>query len=249
MLGLIFKILGGLYKLYPIKLLLNKRIESYFINYHVSQILREASHTYTIGKYSRVIDLTNQPPLRGMLCEYVRVGDFYPTPKDLAVAINISISAYCNEEYINKSDIIDLAFHLSHEIKARLITDPLLKNVCDDLNKNVDEFSTSADRHEIEFLFSNKKSLFTAYYSTFEKSEFSYSIKVWHQSQENEYIEWAEKDAITIHLNPMRIREGFFQIGFDYYCNQSKEGLILATRTDGYEIFNGNSDGKIVWAH
>ncbi|EPG0327010.1 hypothetical protein ACSWSC_000175 [Vibrio alginolyticus] len=249
MMGLVFKCLSVLYNFYPVKIFLNKRIERYFLNYHIAQILQESSDIYVIATYCRLSDLKDKSPLRGVLCEYLRVGDFYPTPKDLAVAINVSINAYCNQKFVNESSIIDLAFHLSHEIKRRLFEDPLLKKVCDDFGKDISIYSSSGNRMEIEQLFADKKNLFISYFSTFEKLEFSYSVKVWHQSQENSFIEWKEQDAINVHLNPMRIREGFFLMGFDYHCNQSNRGLRLATRSNDYETFNGDSNGKIIWAY
>ena len=127
MMGLVFKCLGSLYNFYPVKIFLNKRIEGYFLNYHITQVLQESSNTYVIATYCRLSDLKDKSPLRGVLCEYLRVGDFYPTPKDLAVAINVSINAYCNQQFVNESNIIDLAFHLSYEIKKGYLKTLYLK--------------------------------------------------------------------------------------------------------------------------
>ncbi|CCN81249.1 hypothetical protein VIBNISFn27_110010 [Vibrio nigripulchritudo SFn27] len=249
MVGIFFRLLGALYFFYPIKLFVLKRIECYFFQYHVCKVLNEASRAFTIDKYWDVSDLAKKSPFRGVVSEFVRVGDFYPTPKDIAIAINISISAYCNENSTNKSNIIDLAYHLSHEIKSRLISDQLLKTILEDLNKDIGLIETGGDRSEIELLFSNKKSLFIAYYSTFSKPEFSYSIKVWHQGQDKPYIDWDESNALIVNLDPLRIREGFFQAGFDYYCNQTEEHLYCATRIGSYEQFNGDWSGNVIWAH
>ena len=246
--NILFKLLGGLHKIYPVKLYIMERLESYFFNYHVAQILDEASKIYSIGKYWKVKELINYAPFRGTLSELVRVGEFYPSPKDIAVAINVSISAYCNEECTDKDNIIDLAFHISQELKFRFISDQLLKTVFEDLNKDLDKLITDGKRSDINMLFSNKKELFTSYYSTFSKPEFSYSIKIWHQSQENSFIQWEEEDAITVNLNPIRIREGFFQVGFDYFCISSQSRLQRATRYKGFEFFDGDSVGDVIWA-
>ena len=248
MTNILFKLLGGLNNLYPVKLYIRKRVESYFFKYHVAQILDEASKIYSIGEYWKVQDLVNHSPFRGTLSELVRVGEFYPSPKDIAVAINVSVNAYCNKEHIDEDNIIDLAFHISDEIKSRIISDQLLKTVFEDLNKDLDKLETTVKRSDINMLFSNKKELFKSYYSTFSKPEFSYSIKIWHQSQDNSFIKWEEKDAITINLNPLRIREGFFQPGFDYYCISSESNLQHATRYKGFEIFNGGLIGDVIWA-
>ncbi|ELF5327196.1 hypothetical protein RNH93_003593 [Vibrio cholerae] len=248
MTDIFLRLLGSLYFLYPIKLFVRKRIENYFFRYHVAKILNEASKVYSLGEYWNVLDLAKKSPFKGIVSEFLRVGDFYPTPKDIAVAINVSIGAYCNENSIDKASIIDLAYHISQEIKSRLISDQLLKTILEDLNKDIRLIENDGDRSEIEFLFSNKKSLFMAYYSTFSKPQFSYSIKVWHQSQENSYIDWNESDALIVKLDPLRIREGFFQMGFDYYCNQTNKHLQCATRTGNYEQFNGDRDGDVIWA-
>lgn len=225
-----------------------ERAEEYLFNYHIKQVLDEASKAYPIGEYWDVRDLIYMSPFRGMLSELVRASEFYPTPKDIAVAINISISAYCNEKYINKDNIIDLSFHLSQEIKSRFISDQLLKIVFEDLNKDLDKFLTVSERSDIDSLFFNKKDLFMYYYSTFSKPEYSCCIKIWHQSQTNEFIDWKEDNAITVNLNSLRIREGFFQTGFDYYCLQSETALQYATRYQGFESFNGCLKGDVVWA-
>jgi len=86
------------------------------------------------------------------------------------------------------------------------------------------------------------------YYSTFSKPEYSCCIKIWHQSQNDKFIDWDEDNSITVNLNSLRIREGFFQTGFDYYCLQSETSLQYATRYQGFESFNGGLKGDIVWA-
>lgn len=247
MADIVIKLLGALYGIYPVKLFVLKRIETYFFKYHVAQILREASKNFSIGKHRDVIDLAEMSPFRGLIGELIKVGDFYPTPADIAVAINISIGAYGRDDE-NMPGIIDLAFHLSHELKSRLISDQLLKTIFHDLNKDLAMMATTGDRMEIESLFKNKKSLFLSYYSTFEKPEFSYSIKVWHQNQGNSYIDWNEEDALVVRLNPARIREGFFQLGFDYFCNKTERRLVFATRSGGYEKFNGDYKDDVIWA-
>lgn len=248
MTNLILKVVGVLYGFYPVRKYILKRIEHYFINYHIVQILEEAANTFETSDYLKVTDLSASSPFRGMISEFIRVGSFCPTPKDIAVAINISMYAFCNEKSTNFDSVIDLAFHISSEIKSRLVSDPLLKSVLDDFNKDINQIQTQGDRDEIKQLFSNKKELFLSYYSTFDKPEFSYGIKVWHQSQDNDYINWSEEDALTVHLNPMRIREGFFLIGFDYFCNQRQSRLECATKVGDYEQFNGEWTGMVIWA-
>lgn len=249
MIEILFRALGAFYGFYPVKLFVRKRIESYFFKYHIAQILKNASRTFSISEYCTAKDLAGKSPFRGLLSEFVRIGEFYPSPKDIAVAINISVGAYNNKSSEDESSIIDLAFHISDNIKSRIVSDQLLKMIFEDLGKDVGKIQTKSDRGEIQELFESKKALFLFYYSTFSKPEFSYSIKVWHQSQENSYIDWSEENALVVHLDPTRIREGFFQLGFDYYCNKTKSRLQRATRVGGYEQFNGVSNGKIIWMH
>ncbi|MDT8880293.1 hypothetical protein RSO68_12510 [Halomonas saccharevitans] len=247
MAGYLFKLLGGLYVFYPVKMFVRERIEGYFFRYHVAQILNDASRAFPISEYWSARDLVNQSPFRGLISEFVRVGDFYPAPKDIAVAINISVGAYGEADDKKEASIIDLAFHISHEIKSRVISDYFLKTMMEDLHKDIDKIQIDGDRNQIQELFKTKKSVFLAYYSTFSKPEFSFSIKVWHQSQDKSYIDWREEDALVVYLDPMRIREGFFQVGFDYYCHQMESRLQVATREGGYEQFNGHWDGDLIW--
>ncbi|PMG49157.1 hypothetical protein BCU90_00605 [Vibrio lentus] len=248
MTDLIFKIVSSMYGFYPIRKYALKRIENYFLNYHVKTVLEEASAIFEISDYQKASDLSKKSPFRGVMSEFVRVGDFCPNPKDIAVAINVSMYAFCNEKTTNIDSIIDLAFHISNEIKTRLLSDPLLKSVLNDIDKDIGQIQTQGSRKEIEELFTNKKELFLSYYSTFNKPEFGYSIKVWHQIQGNDYIDWNEEAALTVNLNPMRIREGFFLSGFDYFCNQRQTRLQYATKLGGYEYFDSEDGGSLIWA-
>ena len=248
MTDLIFKMVGAMYGFYPVRQYALKRIEKYFLSYHVDKILEEASTVFKTSDYLDITDLSGDSPFRGMISEFVRVGDFCPSPKDIAVAINVSMYAFCNEKSTNSESIIDLAFHISTEIKTRLLHDPLLKSVLGDINKDISKIQTQGNRDEIRELFENKKKLFLSYYSTFDKPEFGYSIKVWHQSQDNSYIDWNEDDALTVHLNPMRIREGFFLLGFDYFCNERQSRLECATKVGDYEYFDGEWTDNVIWA-
>lgn len=243
----LFRLLGALHGFYPVKLFFRKRIENYFFRYHIARILENASKAFPVSEYCTAKDLASDSPFRGLLSEFVRVGDFYPAPKDIAVAINISVGAYSTKNSDKESNIIDLAFHISDELKSRVISDQLLKMIFEDLGKDINKIQTKGDRDEVQEIFKSKKTIFLSYYSTFSKPEFSYSIKVWHQSQENSYIDWSEENALVVYLDPTRIREGFFQSGFDYYCNKTKARLQCATRLGGYEQFNGDMEGKIVW--
>ena len=160
MTDLIFKMVGAMYGFYPVRQYALKRIEKYFLSYHVDKILEEASTVFKTSDYLDITDLSGDSPFRGMISEFVRVGDFCPSPKDIAVAINVSMYAFCNEKSTNSESIIDLAFHISTEIKTRLLHDPLLKSVLGDINKDISKIQTQGNRDEIRELFENKKKLF-----------------------------------------------------------------------------------------
>ncbi|EAB4114473.1 hypothetical protein EOH33_25205, partial [Salmonella enterica] len=55
---------------------------------------------------------------------------------------------------------------------------------------------------------------------------------------DNTWIDWTEKNSIRININPYKIREGFFLIGFDYRDVTNDKRLHVASNKDGYEYFN-----------
>lgn len=182
--------------------------------------------------------------------ETLKANQIYPSPKDIAVAIAIATKEYGDLDGKYISNIIDLAFHLAIEIKERISSDDTLKSILIDLGKNIESFDTDITRVEIEKSFKSKKQLFVDYFQTFKDPRFNYAIKVWHQGGEIDWVEWQEEDSITININPAKIREGFFLVGFDYSIMSTGETLKFATRKNGYEYFNGDLDKykDIIWA-
>lgn len=57
-----------------------------------------------------------------------------------------------------------------------------------------------------------------------------------------------KKNSISININPYKIREGFFLVGFDYFDITNNESLHVASNKDGYEYFNKHlENSSYVW--
>lgn len=214
---------------------LTRRIAKYFFDYKVVNILREANNYFDIGSLEKVINLKNNRIFRGLINSYISTDDKYPNALDIAVAVKISLG-----EFNNKYDqnILDFSFHLLSELKKILKTDPILKLAISDLGKDLIRLDDIIDRDKIITIMSNKKSLFIHYFNEFNDKRYNYAIRVWHQSNENSWIEWKIDDSIIVNLNPVRIREGFFMVGFDYTQLNNHESLDIAGNENGYEYFN-----------
>jgi hypothetical protein len=246
----LFKIFSLSQRFYPVKTFLRRRWEKYFLNYHVAEILKISSDHFEISAHLKVRDLVHAPQFRGLMNEILKANKIYPTPKDIAVSIAIATEEYGDIEGKYIPNIIDLAFHLATEIKERISSDDTIKSILLDLSKNIDLFDIDITRAEIEKSFESKKHLFVDYFQTFIDLRFNYAIKVWHEGSEIDWVEWHEQDSITININPARIREGFFLVGFDYSIESSEERLMIATRQNGYEYFNGHvgKSADVIWA-
>ncbi len=117
-----------------------------------------------------------------------------------------------------------------------------------DYGKNIALLDVNSERAKIEYLFKNKKALLKHYFSTFKNDNFNNSIRIWHQSNDHSWVDWNEKNSICININPYKIREGFFLVGFDYFDITNSESLYVASNKDGCEYFNEHlDDGLCVW--
>lgn len=247
--GHIFKIFGLLHNIYPIKKYLRKIIVEYFFNYHINEILAHASSHFSISENRNANELRYEPAFRGLINDIFKNNDIYPSPKELAIAINVSIEAYCDQKLSHHNAIIDLAYHIANEIKVRILSDEVLKIIFHDLGKDVDKILINEKRSDIDRCFQNKKQLFENYFNSFNDTRFNYGIKIWHQGEDTEWIEWNESESITVHLDPTKVREGFYLIGFDYSIAATGENLNIATRVDGYEYFNRlEQNSTVIWA-
>ncbi|MDH5524754.1 MAG: hypothetical protein OEY01_12280 [Desulfobulbaceae bacterium] len=233
--------------IYPIRKFYHQRICSRFYNYHVLEIIKKVNSEYKICSYFDLIYVFKQPPFRGLINTLFQPNNFYLSPKDIAIAINISISGFCNPKHTNNEKIIDFSFHLASEIKERVKLDTLLNSELDKIKKDINLLVENFERNEIIKILSNKKKMFEEYFKTFADERFNDEITIWHQNQENSFIEWQKEDSITVKINFNKIREGFFLKGFDY--SSKKHGsLWVATNIKGYEYFNGKQDkAEIVW--
>ncbi|WP_320151090.1 hypothetical protein [uncultured Tolumonas sp.] len=245
MIELLIKLLDWV--LFPFKNRVTSFIAKWFLNVHVRSILRECDSIFNISSEMSPLDLINQRAFRGLIREYVQSDYFLPNVKDIAVSINLSCDHYLNGTPAHESNIIDLAYHICSELKRRIALDSSLRSTFINLDKSASDINNKISREEISNIFNSKKSLFTDYFTTFSDDRYNYSVKIWHQSESTPWLDWDNEHTLVVKLNPVRIREGFFLIGFDYTEISTGYSLKVASEIRGYEYFN-NCYGNIVWA-
>lgn len=246
--GIFLRILSWLYFLYPAKAFIRLRVIDYFLYYHVKKILKEANQNNHYSNSFNLEQLIYKSAFRGTICEYFRSNDFQPNAKDIAIAISISSDSYSNHITSKLDSLIDLSYHLSNKIKEIIILDITLKSIYEELGQSLVMLDKPVDRVDITNALKNKKSLFTEYYKSFNNKNFSYGIKIWHENEDNDWVQWKESESLIIHIDPLAIREGFFLVGFDYSELTSGNSLCFATSKGGYEFFNSFESKNVVWA-
>lgn len=245
---LLFSLLKNIQFIYPVKIFLQRRVADYFFHYHVSELLKHASSRYKISDRHPISLIKNEPAFKGTVKEIFRSNSFYPEPIDFAVALKVATGEFENQADQFNDAIIDLAYHLATDVKNRIATDQLLRSSFSDLGKDLKKLDVNQKRDIVVSIFKDKKSLFTRYFDSFQDTRFSSGIKIWHQGEENSWVDWKEEDSITINLDLLRIREGFFLVGFDYSDALSGDSLVVATTKNGYEYFNGHDvSSNAVW--
>ncbi len=242
-------ILQVLNRFYWFKRLYYFKLINYFNQYHLKPIIIKANKSYRVSEYLDLVFVMNQSSFKGLISGYFYPNEFYPTPLDIAVSINISVNAYCNESYVNYDAIIDSAYHISQEIKERIIYDDFLQDLMKMSNKKLDKIIVDFPRSMIEDAFREKKLLFKNYFKTYGNENYSTSIRIWHQGYNTTWIEWKKEDSLDLKMDLNKIREGFFIGGFDYSINNT-ERLQFAYRKNGFEYYNQKiENGKLIWAN
>lgn len=242
-------IFGWLFRLHPIKIFLRKRVVDYFTYYHLREILDEASRHFRVSRIRRITDLKFEPAFRGLINELFQSKDFYFSSKDLAISISVALDLYNTKNQHLTEELIDLSFHLTERICERIASDYLLITVFQDLGKEIKNIDSNTDRGDIRECLSEKRHIFKHYFSSYNDPRYSHEIKVWHSGEGKSWIEWNEEDSLIVTINPARVREGFYLIGFDYFSITKDTTLSRATTENGYEFFNGSLDtGTVIWA-
>lgn len=219
-----------------------KRAASYFFDFKVKNLLHESSGYFKISDRVSAKKLYKSRVFRGLANSYLNTDDKLPNALDFAVAIKVSLAEY-DSKY--NDTIIDLSYHLFTEIKRFLYTDSVLKKALKNLDKSIKDIENENSRAQILNILENKKLLFTHYFKGFIDSRYHFSIRVWHQANKKSWIDNDVDNSLVININPLRIREGFFIIGFDYTRLSDGETLKVACNENGYEYFNQYSKNNI----
>ena len=222
----------------PFHYIFKRKLSHYLYQKNIIEILGRVNENKLRGWYSPC-DLMNAREFRGMINSLFQPGDYHFSTMDIAAAISIATGHYSDNEF-NKfsNEIIDFSYHISHEIKESIIKNKVIRDGLVDYGKNISLIDIKSDRKAIECLFKDKKELFRHYFSTFNNTFYNHSIQIWHQGNDNTWIDWTEKNSIRININPYKLREGFFLIGFDYRDITNGERLHVASNKDGHEYFN-----------
>ena len=229
-------------KLLPTQYLFRKKLDYYIYEFHITSIIKELDKLFDISTYCSLADIHKASPFRGLIGELFRSNEFYPSLKDIAIAINISIKGYCNEKETYNGEIIDLSYSFIEKLRQRIMDDPRLSELFSQLGKDVKKICSDFNRNDIEETLKNKKEMFTYYFKSFENKNINYQITISHQAAEKTWIEWEPEDSITLDIDRANIREGFFLLGFDYSNNG--KSLTYATSINGYEYFDGIDNDK-----
>jgi hypothetical protein len=226
----------------------HRKICQRFYHYHVREIMEKANSYFRISPSFDLIYVFNQPSFRGLINTLFEPNNFYFSCTDIAIAVNITIHGYCNKDYVDNESIVDFAYHFSDEVKERVRLDPLLSKELTVIGKDVKLIIDDTDRNEVNQAFSSKKTMFRHYFKTFEAPGFDKKVIVWHQNEDQCWIVWDTEDSIAVSVNPQKIREGFFLMGFDY-SSDTYGSLDVATNDGRYEYFNDVREGvEIAWA-
>ncbi|WP_261136749.1 hypothetical protein [Serratia quinivorans] len=232
----------------PFHYIFKRKLSYYLYQKSIIGILTSVNDKKLRGWY-RPLDLIDSREFRGIINSLFQPGDYHFSTMDIAVAINIATGHYCDNEFNKFShEIIDFSYHFLREIKESIIKSKVMKDGLIDYGKNISLVDVNSERTAIEYVFKNKKYLFKHYFSTFNNTNFNHSIKIWHQSNDNAWVDWTERNSICININPYKIREGFFLVGFDYFDITNNESLHVASNKDGYEYFNKHlKNSSYVW--
>lgn len=232
----------------PFHYILKRKLVHYLYEKGVMEILMNVNEEKLRGWY-QPRNLMNSREFRGMINSLLQPGDYHYSTLDIAVAINIATSHFCDNSYNRYShELIDFSYHITSEIKDVIIKNKIINDGVRGYGKNVDLIDINSERNKIELLFKNKKELFRHYFSTFNDTRYNHTIKIWHQGNDNVWIDWDEYNSINVNINPYKIREGFFLIGFDYHDVTKNERLHVASNKDGHEFFNKYFDrDSCVW--
>ncbi|MGE4666962.1 hypothetical protein AB8970_20910 [Yersinia enterocolitica] len=232
----------------PFNYLLTRKMAHYLYQKTINKILTDLNYIRLSGRY-KPVDLMMCREFRGLINSLLEPDGYYYSVTDIAVAINISTSHFSENTFDrNSHEIIDFSYHILSEIKASIIKNKIINEGLKNYNKDVNLIDTNSVREGIEYLFRNKKELFKHYFSTFNGSRYNHRFKIWHQSNDNTWVDWSEVNSTDININPYKIREGFFLVGFDYSDITQGERLQVASNKGGYDFFNKFIDQKsCIW--
>ncbi len=245
-----YRILANqLLNFYWVNSIVNNGKRKYFDKIFLPNLLNSLNSEFEISKYFDLKYAFEQSSVKGLINTIFDPNEEFFSVLDLSVSINIAVNGYCNNEYVYNDKIIDSANYICENLKRRLYDDKVLKTYLADINKDLNNFSYEVSRSEIESVLTNKSSIFKTYFRKYHNPNYSTGIRIYHQAEGKNWIDWNDENSIQISHNTIEFREGFFLIGFDYQLSTG-EYLRIATLKDGVEYFNPSkySRDNVIWA-
>ena len=105
-------------------------------------------------------------------------------------------------------------------------------------------------REKIKNILNDKIKIFQTYFGRFKNKNYSTGVKVFHQANNESWINWKDENSIDINHSCIEFDSGFFLCGFDYK-RFSGESLKIASSEKGKEFFNPQKykwGENVIWA-
>ncbi len=246
-----------------IKLLRNNILKTYWINSKINNgkklyfnhifypsFLKSINNHFIISEHYELKDTFLNSPVKGLINSVFNPNRDFFSSLDLSVAINISINGFCNEKYVNNDTIINSANYICESLKKQMYEDKIIRELLKDLDKDLQNFNFYTEREKIENILNNKDKIFKTYFGRFNNENYSTGVKIYHQANNESWLNWKDKNSISINHNCIEFDSGFFLCGFDYEL-LSGESLKIASSEKGKEFFNPPKYewGKnVIWA-
>jgi hypothetical protein len=237
-------------KLYNVNSKLNDGRRLYFNAFLFSRFIEEVSLHFKVSSHFDLNHAFSRSTVRGLINSLFDANESYFNALDLSVAINIGLNGFCNEKDTDNGRIADSANYICEGLRDRLYNDRFLKEYLDNIDKGVDNFHYQVDKNHIKSTLENKELIFRTYFDKFNKSEYSTSIRIFHQETNNTWLNWKCENSLLINHHLVRFRLGFFLPGFDYQIENGARLRVAIAKKD-YEYFNPSSFkfGKdVIWA-
>jgi hypothetical protein len=157
-----------------VKKALLQNAKAYFVNTCISELINEmpdeeAYEKIIISQKFILANAFNSKHFTDSLLDlFFQKNAYILTAKDIAVAINLSLRVYNNQNVKLEARIIDAAFTIENLLATSAMYDANMRYILEALGKSeAVSIKPNRSRAEIEDIFSIEESVFTSYYQVF----------------------------------------------------------------------------------